>query len=107
MSNNNKVYHNSTSLEGQELQAATERAKTQSEIILDLYKKHPEPKTPFEVAVLLIKQGYKYPITSVRARMTGLTKDGFLFMSARADAIGNYDAKNHTWRLKGYQAWRR
>lgn len=102
MNNNSKEYHNTTHLKDKELQVATEKALALREIILDIYKKHPEPKTPFEVAVLLVKEGYKYPITSIRARMTGLTKEDQLIRSSTADAMGNYEAKNHTWRLKGW-----
>ena len=103
MSNNKQQnYHNSTRLRGNELKVATEKALTQKEIIMGIFKQHPEPKTPFDVAVLLVKNGYKYPITSVRARMTVLAKEEQLIRSSTADVMGNYDARNHTWKLKGF-----
>lgn len=100
---NNEVYYNTNKLEGEDLADAQDKALLQREVILELFEKHPEPKTPFQVAVLLIKQGYKYPITSIRARMTKLRKEEKLVMSPKAETRGEYDSPNHTWWLNGWE----
>lgn len=95
-----KQYFNTTNLVAEELQEATDKAIFLREAILKVHQDHPEQEfTPFQMQVKLLQRGYKYPITSVRARMTTLRKQSKLIMSANADALGNYNAKNHTWRL--------
>lgn len=101
-SNSNKVYHNTTSLTGEILLQATEKALKLKDIILQIFKEQPEDKTPFEVSVMLIKRGHKYPITSIRARMNALTKENRLLKSLNADAVGDYNAPNHTWKLNTF-----
>ena len=99
----NEVYYNTNKLEGEDLTEAQEKALGLKNIILGVFEEHPEPKTPFQVAVLLIKRGYKYPITSIRARMTKLRKEEKLVMSPKAETRGEYDSPNHTWWLNGWE----
>lgn len=95
----NNNYFNTNQQEGDKLIEAETKALTLKELIFELFKAVPDRKTPFEVSVLLVKNGYKYPITSVRARMTTLSKEYFLIKSDRADKPGEYGADNHTWAL--------
>jgi Fe2+ or Zn2+ uptake regulation protein len=100
MSNNDNNYFNTTDLQGAELEEAQEKSLFQRDVIFNVFKDNPQDElTPFDVQRKLYKKGYKYPLTSIRARMTTLTKDGLLIRSSVADAIGGYNAKNHTWKL--------
>jgi hypothetical protein len=92
-------YFNTNQQEGENLINVEAKALALKELIFELFKAVPERKTPFEVSVLLIKNGYKYPITSIRARMTVLSKEYYLIKSQNADKIGEYGAANHTWAL--------
>lgn len=98
--NDNNNYFNTTDLCETELEEAQEKSLCQREIILKVFKDNSiDQLTPFDVQRKLYRIGYRYPITSIRARMTSLTKEGLLIRSSVADAIGNYNAKNHTWKL--------
>lgn len=100
MSNNYNIYFNTTNLIGTELEEAQEKTLLQREVIHNVFKENPNDElTPFDVQRKLYRKGYKYPLTSIRARITSLTKDGMLIRSLVADSIGDYNAKNHTWRL--------
>lgn len=94
-----KVYHNTTNITGEALQEVTENAHNIKDIIYDLFKQFPEDKTPFEVSVLLLKNGFKYPIWSIRTRITALTRGGVLIKSPSASTKGEYNQPNHTWKL--------
>lgn len=95
-----EAYYNTTSLKGSDLKQATEKALTQKQIIHELFLFDQTEMTPFEVAVKLLKQGYKFPVWSLRARMTDLTREGVLVKSDDADKTGEFGAKNHSWKLK-------
>jgi hypothetical protein len=95
----NNNYFNTNKQQGDKLIEAETKALALKDLIFELFKAIPERKTPFEVSVLLVKNGYKYPITSVRAIMTTLSKESFLTKSARVEKLGEYGADNHTWAL--------
>jgi hypothetical protein len=94
-----KVYHNTTNLTGEVLEEATEQACKLKQLVHDVFKQFPDKKTPFEVAVILLKNGYRYPVWSIRARINALTKKTYLVKSTTAEAMGNYNRPNHTWKL--------
>lgn len=101
MSNDNN-YFNTTNLQDKELETALENALVLKDKILALFRDKSNKDselTPFDVQRQLYRKGEKFPLTSIRARMTTLTSDEKLIRSLKADAIGDYNAKNHTWRL--------
>lgn len=90
-------FHNSIPLKGEELDKAEKKATTQEEIILDFMASHPHQSfTPAEIQLLF---GQKWPLTSVRARMTTLTKKGLLEITDQ-QRPGLYGMLNNTWRIK-------
>lgn len=96
-------YFNTNQQTGENLVQAEAAAKTQKELILEIFKDRPDPKTPFDVSVILVKMGYKWPITSIRARMTSLTKENSLVKSSTACKKGDYNKDNHLWKLNGFK----
>ena len=70
-------FHNTTSLQGDDLKQREIRAGSQNRKILDFFKMHPyERFTPFEVRDAIYVQ-YP-PITSIRRAITDLTYMGYL-----------------------------
>ena len=69
------MYYNTVPISGEDLKDKQEKALTQEQIILDLFKKH-KRFSPFQ----LYRRNFagKAPITSVRRAITELTKSGFL-----------------------------
>ena len=98
-SNTNEVFYNTTNLAGEELLEQTAKALSLQELIFEYYKCKPAPKNPFEITTQLFMNGYKHPVWSVRRAITNLTTQGKLFKSATANSVGEYKAKNHTWKL--------
>lgn len=101
-SNSNQVFYNTTCLKGDELLEQTQKALSLQELIFELFKCDPHKKTPFEVSTVLLKNGYKHPIWSIRRALTNLTKESKLLKSQHADVLGDYKAKNHTWTLSAF-----
>lgn len=72
------------------------KAKTQSEIILEWFKKNPkEAATPFEV---LDACKLTCPITSVRRALSDLTADGSL-MKTNEKVKERFGMSNYRWTL--------
>jgi hypothetical protein len=93
---NNQSYYNTTSKEGEQLEISTEKAKSQEELVLDLFQKNEYHNfTPFEVLESL---GLKAPVTSIRRAMTNLTKAGKL-RKLDIKRRGDYGEPNYTWQL--------
>lgn len=92
-------YYNTNGLSGESLLDANEKALCLQDKILELYKRLPDDKTPFEISTIMVKNGYKYPITSIRRAMTNLSKEGKLIKSPSANRYGDYAKPNHTWKL--------
>jgi hypothetical protein len=99
------LHFNTTSLQGEALVVANQKAFKCADYILSVFKEYPHSQfTPFQVRSNIIRiYGKKYPITSVRAvraRMTTLTeKKKDLIKSDKAAAKGEYGKPNHVWKL--------
>lgn len=95
------TYFNTNGLSGRELEDANDKTLFQRDYILKIFKEFPRVSfTPFEVKVKLRSlYSKRYPITSIRARMSTLTKEGLLIKSDKAYAKGIYSTKNHAWKL--------
>ena len=94
-----KNFYNTIGLQGRDLFISQERAKRQDDIILQIFMEDGEEMTPFEVGEVLQRQGYDYPITSVRRSITNLTKEGKLEKTL-TKRNGVYGQKNYTWRVR-------
>jgi hypothetical protein len=97
-------FYNTIHQTGKDLFSSNEGARTQEEIIHDLFKakRHMEGKlkfTPFEVLERMEFMGYKYPITSIRRAMSNLTKQGILEKTDEKKDE-EYGKPNYYWRLK-------
>jgi hypothetical protein len=91
------TYHNTTNQSGSTLKEYTEKAKSQDEIILELYKKH-KRLSPSRVFVLM--QGIApAPITSFRRAISNLTKDGKL-VKTNETVLGIYKRPEYVWEIK-------
>lgn len=92
-------FYNTTGLKGFDLFRSQEKAKKQDDIILQILREDGEEMTPFEVNAEAEKQGYHYPITSIRRSITNLTKEGKL-EKLLIKRNGVYGQKNYTWRAR-------
>ncbi len=91
------VYHNTTQLKGQELNAAQTRASKQTEVVLRLFQQHPRTgMTPWDVYHHL---GQQYMITSIRRSITTLTDAGYLEKTSERRKSGPAGETNYVWRL--------
>ena len=91
------VYHNTTGKKGDDLNAAQVKASKQTEIILQLFRRHPRTSfTPWDVYNHL---GQQMMITSVRRAITTLTDAGHLQRTEERRRSGPAGETNYTWRL--------
>ena len=89
-------HHNTTNLSGPDLVIAEEKAKTQQEVILEIFKKHPDKEfTPLAVWRMTEK---KYIHTSVRRAMSNLADAGLLEKTNRK-IVEEHGSINYTWKL--------
>lgn len=96
----NVSFHNTIRLTSDEFNNSDDKAKKQEEVIMSIFKRFQGiGLTPFMVEDFCIQRGNRWPIVSIRRAMTNLTKNGFLYKSAKADAIGVYGTSNHRWYL--------
>jgi len=93
----NQPYFNTTHLKGKVLQEKKIKAESLADRILTLFKRSPEPKTPFEVQHSMDENNV--PITSFRRAMTNLTDSGLLEKTEQ-QRTGEYGSLNYTWKLK-------
>lgn len=98
-----KSYHVTTPITQQEIKFAEEKAKTQDETVLDLFKTFDQLKlTPERVHKHLMLTGGKRwentPLTSVRRSFSNLKNRGLI---EKTDTLinGNFGAKVHLWKL--------
>jgi len=93
-------YHNTTNLEGQQLELFNAQVNRQERIILEHMRKSSLSwHTPEQIHLALLFDLKGAPITSVRRALSNLTKKGFLVKSETANAVGNYGKPVHTWRI--------
>ena len=98
-------YFNTTNETGTLLQLYESKAKTQEEIILEMFKKHKE-LSPTILEKLLQAEGIYWPITSIRRALTVLASDHILYNTndqyiEKTDrkTYGNYGRKEHIWKF--------
>lgn len=92
-------YHNSLPIRDERKLRHRERKATgQTQIILDFMKAHcMESFTPAQLHNELKRP---WPLTSIRARLTDLTKEGLLFITGELRE-GNYGEANNCWQYAG------
>lgn len=91
-------FYNTVNLNGLDLFSANKQVRKQDDIILQIFSEDGEEMTPFEVDEILKRQGYSYPITSVRRSITTLTKEGKL-EKTKTRRQGEYGQLNYTWKV--------
>jgi hypothetical protein len=90
------MYYNTTQLAGNDLNGATNRAASQTLIILKFFLAHPYGLfTPIEVHKAL---GEKFLLTSVRRSISCLTLDEYL-IKTETTCRETYGAINFKWKL--------
>ena len=102
-------YFNTTNETGTLLQLYESKAKTQEEIILEMFKKH-KKLSPTILEKLLQAEGIYWPITSIRRAISNLAFDrywdsvfGWLpripdIAKSGRKTYGNYGRKEHIWK---------
>jgi Fe2+ or Zn2+ uptake regulation protein len=91
-------FYNTIGLYEGELESANLQAKTQEDLILQVFQNNPDTLfTPFGLQGELEAMGKNYPITSIRRAITNLTKRGFLVKTI-AKKPGIYGQLNFLWR---------
>jgi len=91
-------YFNTTNLTGSPLAVSREKAQSQQELILGLFRQHPKRNwTPDEVHRHLF--GGNVPLTSVRRAITNLTSDGIL-EKTQYKRRGRFGKDAYAWKLK-------
>ena len=91
-------FYNTVGLKGRDLFSANEKALGQEDLILEIFKEVRRELTPFEVDEKLRRDGYVYPITSIRRSITNLTKSGRLEKTSIRRS-GEYGQMNYTWKV--------
>jgi hypothetical protein len=71
-------FHNTTNLGGQQLKDATQTAKKQDAVIMQIFKQAARPLSPSQALSYCEIKGYNYLLTSVRRTITNLTNAGKL-----------------------------
>jgi transcription initiation factor IIE alpha subunit len=93
------MYYNTTNEEGDVLTKCREKALTQDDVILNVFKKVKDA-TPFEVWEAIYKTGVDYPITSIRRSINSLTnQDHIVKTNKKRD--GKHGKPNYIWRYNG------
>ncbi len=87
-------FHNTIDLKGKELIKADNKAKTQEEIILKLFKDNPH--ADFTASDVWLKLGQCWPITSVRRAITNLKE----LEKTDKQRLGLYGTMNYIYKLK-------
>ena len=91
-----KDFYNTTNLSGVELYTAQGKAKTQSRVIMGMFRRPEWSRlSPKDIMNLTDDQ---WPITSVRRTLTNLTKDGLL-IKTEDKVTGMYGSPEHVWRI--------
>lgn len=92
-------FYVTTPLRPDQFADAIKVAATQQEAILAIFRRYPDSAlTPSRVLAIVAGQGKRWPITSVRARITTLEQDGYLVKTDRT-AIGPEGKPEHLWKL--------
>lgn len=102
--NNSSMYYNTTNVTGQQRELFQEKATTQNEKVLQLFKRFKTPLSPSQVLKYYIDSANtpnssKTPITSIRRSITTLTERGEL-IKTEFQIDGPYNRPEFLWRLK-------
>jgi len=90
-------FHNTIDASGQTLIDFEQKAQTQEDVILDLFKQYDKTDlTPDEV--LLLCKFENTPITSIRRAITNLTKQGKL-IKTNIQRKGQYGKLTFAWKI--------
>ena len=90
-------FYNTINAKGRDLFTANQKALGQEDLILEIFREVQRELTPFEVDEKLRRNGYVYPITSIRRSITNLTKSGRLEKTS-IRRRGEYGQMNYTWK---------
>lgn len=101
------TYHNTIPIEGEELKKAQEKALTQQEQVLQIFKRYPDRWfTPYEIQAITGSDrslpGIRYMlITSIRRSITNLTNAGYLIKGSQDLQVREkWSSKNNRWRYR-------
>ncbi len=90
-------YYNTTHERGRQLAASERKANEQEQAVLDVYQRNRFRMPPCRVWKILDQ---RWPITSVRRAVHGLTQAGMLRKTDYM-VVGHYGKKVHTWEYVG------
>lgn len=97
-------YYVTTPLRADQFAAALRAAANQEEAILAIFRRYPDSAlTPSRVRAFTLAAGKRWPITSIRARITTLTKEHGLLEQTDRTVIGPEGKPEHLWRLASQQ----
>ena len=91
-------YYNTTRISGEELKEAVKSARKQDDAILLIYLNTRLQYSPWQIHQLMIKAGWKHPITSSRRSITNLTKSGHLIQTSDK-VVGEYGRLEYQWKI--------
>lgn len=91
------MYHQTTSLFGNQLQLFSDKATKQEELILEIFRKY-KKLTPSECHEIFLKYRQNTPLTSIRRGISDLTKEGKLMFSNETKK-GIYGRTEHYWNV--------
>ena len=96
------MYYNTNNETGEQLNESRSNAKTQDEIILDIFNtfRLNNGLSPSEVESILIETYNKnWPLTSIRRAISTLTDNGKLTKTSKLRG-GKYNKNEHVWKFK-------
>lgn len=88
-------YYNTTNQSGSTLKDYSEKAMTQDDVIMSLFKSKATLLSP---SMILSMSGMNCPITSIRRSVTNLTKAGKLEKTDN-QVLGLYGRPEYLWKL--------
>lgn len=95
------LFHNTTNINGLDLERAINIAKNQNEKVLAVFKLYGfTTLTPWVVMDILNRSGHTILITSVRRSMNTLEDEGWIIRTDNK-VKERHGAINYTWRLRG------
>lgn len=98
----NIPFHNTIGLQCDELRSAGEQARNQEAVVLEVFRRQGRPLTPSDVWKRTCEAGLRWPLTSIRRAITGLTNSEKLVKLAQ-QRVGMYGKPEHHWALSGHQ----
>ena len=94
------MHYNTTKLDLGELHKESLIAESQEIFIKEVFKAKPQNWfTPFDIQVIAESNGKQMEITSIRRAITDMTNEGILVKSAKANLVGKFGKKNHSWKF--------